>query len=174
MQTKINKKLLINDLDSVSVQTNIAHFIKIFIAFVITAGAFGVVGFFGKTSQMFIPLIIFGSIAVCFLCYYSLTIHKNHYLSSTKSLIGQIEFYCKSGTSQSIISAIENGDYKTVVKNIVEEEASTKVVIIYSADKAFARCQVFVYEACIYEPASKIIELDEIFINEFLKKTGKK
>jgi hypothetical protein len=161
MQNKINKDLVIYDLQNISVKQNYIKFVKIIVSLIVCAVSFGAIGggFVTSSSSFYYLLLCAGTVAVC--CFLIFLIYKDIYYvyTPTNSVIRQKEFFGKFGSSQQVISLLKEEDYQAIIKNSVQEETSTKVTFICTDDNVFARCQVFVYEACVYEPASKIFEI---------------
>ncbi|HKL96047.1 MAG TPA: hypothetical protein VJ856_02095 [Paludibacteraceae bacterium] len=99
---------------------------------------------------------------------------KTYTYKPTQSPLRGGFFFCTSGKGQETISTIQAKNWSHLQKLITTNESSVKVEFITSADKTFARCQVFTFIPYDFEPLSDVIALTSAEIEELLKVTGTK
>lgn len=107
-------------------------------------------------------LIIWGGAKLC--C------DTKHLAYHNSTLSGHV-VYLANGTTRDAMHAIEQQDWEALAKLVTPTESGTKIELVVSADRQFARCQVLTYVPYQFEPVSDVLFLTPAGAEALLKLT---
>lgn len=107
-------------------------------------------------------LIIWGGTKLC--C------DTKHLAYHNSTLSGHV-VYLANGTTRDAMHAIEQQDWEALAKLVTPTESGTKIELVVSADRQFARCQVLTYVPYQFEPVSDVLFLTPAGAEALLKLT---
>lgn len=120
-----------------------------------------------------VVLIVFGIVRFAF--------GGNEYIyTQTKSKLEQVSLFFKPGESQSLMYAIETGNFDSIHKLQGQENSGLRLDMLISKDKQFATCQIFAWIPYNYQAVSTVYKLQpnivsnlSSYIEKHLSKTQK-
>ncbi|MGN0186544.1 MAG: hypothetical protein ACI392_02200 [Paludibacteraceae bacterium] len=107
-------------------------------------------------------LIIWGVTKLC--C------DTKHLTYNNSTLSGHV-IYLANGALRDAMHAIEAQDWSALQKLVTSVESGTKIELVVSADRQFARCQVLTYVPYQFEPVSDVLFLTPAGAEALLKLT---
>lgn len=170
-KTKISPTLLCGEENNISKKICIKKIVLALVLMFAGAALFFIINLFDMPSNsagffacgcIGLLLIIWGGTKLC--C------DTKHLAYHNSTLSGHV-VYLTNGTTRDAMHAIEQQDWEALAKLVTPTESGTKIELVVSADRQFARCQVLTYVPYQFEPVSDVLFLTPAGAEALLKLT---